>query len=424
MRVLWFVNAPMPGHMAMVGRRMETTGWWMVSLLKELMRYRHFQFIVVCESGIFNQYCEEVHDNVTYVGIPEQNIFRRLAANQNGVSIIVARLLLIGAAFTAAACLKGRNNYVDIIRRYEPDLVHVHGTEKPYALAKQLCPDVPFLVTIQGILDVYRQYYWADLPWRERLKYPQLMADYLGMQRYSVIEREIFRCNQNFGGRTFWDRAHVLRMNSQACYFNIGEMLREDFIGSRWRSSNAVKGRIYTTTTPRTYKGIHILIEAIAILRMTMPNIHLRIGGPIGKHGWSRRMRRLAASRGLSDCVEFLGYVDTSQIVENLQECQVYVLPSFIENSPNSLAEAQAMGVPCVSSYCGGVPSMIEEGETGLLFNCGDSAVLAEKIRTLMNDEQLATRLSMCGRKVAHARHESSGVVSGLRFAYSELTGL
>ena len=82
----------------------------------------------------------------------------------------------------------------------------------------------------------------------------------------------------------------------------------------------------------------------------------------------------------------------------------VYVMPSAIENSPNSLCEAQILGVPTVASYCGGIPSLVEDGKTGYIYRYEEIEILAQTIVRLFAQKDIA-ELSYNERQIALARH-------------------
>ena len=85
---------------------------------------------------------------------------------------------------------------------------------------------------------------------------------------------------------------------------------------------------------------------------------------------------------------------------------QVFVAPSLIENSSNSLAEAMLAGVPCIVSLAGGMISMVKDQTTALCFPPGDYAMLAECLRMLFLDPVLAKRLAANAQVIAHMRHD------------------
>jgi len=81
------------------------------------------------------------------------------------------------------------------------------------------------------------------------------------------------------------------------------------------------------------------------------------------------------------------------------------VLPSLIENSPNSLAEAMLLGVPSIAAYVGGVPDMVERDLSCLLYPPNEVAVLADHIMNIFASDELAIRLSTNGQEIAHRKY-------------------
>ena len=97
----------------------------------------------------------------------------------------------------------------------------------------------------------------------------------------------------------------------------------------------------------------------------------------------------------LEDCIHFTGILNEKQIVDELKKSHVMVLPSTIENSPNSLCEAQLVGIPCVASFVGGVPEMLRDGLDGLLYTYNEPLLLAEYIGRIFESDELAERFSL-----------------------------
>ena len=76
-------------------------------------------------------------------------------------------------------------------------------------------------------------------------------------------------------------------------------------------------------------------------------------------------------------------------------QSHVFVCPSFIENSPNSVGEAQLLGIPCIASFVGGVSDMVVDGETGLLYRFEEVEMLAAAVCRIFTDDKFAKRLSV-----------------------------
>ncbi|MCJ7734916.1 MAG: glycosyltransferase family 4 protein, partial [Anaerolineales bacterium] len=80
-------------------------------------------------------------------------------------------------------------------------------------------------------------------------------------------------------------------------------------------------------------------------------------------------------------------------------------LPSHMDNSPNSLAEAMILGLPCIASDVGGIPSMLKDNSEGLIYQHKDIKSLAEKIRYLLNDPRTSQEFGKNARQTALSRH-------------------
>lgn len=95
------------------------------------------------------------------------------------------------------------------------------------------------------------------------------------------------------------------------------------------------------------------------------------------------------------------------RLVELLARSSVFVLPSGIDKSPYSILEAMFAGLPVVSTFVGGIPEMVIDGETGLLVPPDDPAALADAIERLLGDDELRARMGRAGRARAHERFDA-----------------
>jgi glycosyltransferase involved in cell wall biosynthesis len=238
-------------------------------------------------------------------------------------------------------------------------------------------------------------------------------------------------------GRTLWDRAHAVAMDRDVRYYHVGELLRAPFYQARWDCEAVCRHIIYTNSAAYPLKGFHVLLDAAKLLVRDFPDLQIRVPGaalemPAGEAGrWWVRLRPLGyrgylmrriRDLGLAGRVVALGSLDAGQVAAELTQASVFVLPSFVENLSNSRAEATVVGTPCVTAFCGGVQSAVTDEETALCFPPGDAAVLAEQVRRLFRDRELAMRLSASARSVALQRHAPQLVVSQLINAYESET--
>ena len=99
----------------------------------------------------------------------------------------------------------------------------------------------------------------------------------------------------------------------------------------------------------------------------------------------------------------------------------MYVHPSYIDNSPNSVCEAQILGLPVIASEVGGVPSLIEDGVDGILFPSGNAEALVEAICSLAEDAPRRASLGQRARKTALVRHDKETIVKELLQTYAAI---
>jgi glycosyltransferase involved in cell wall biosynthesis len=118
-----------------------------------------------------------------------------------------------------------------------------------------------------------------------------------------------------------------------------------------------------------------------------------------------------AQARALGAPVEFLGVVEQAKLPAVYTSSDVFVLASFTEGHPKVLLEAMACGLPCVASDCAGNRSLITDGETGLLFDPHDPRQLADRLRRVLQDRNLARRMGQAARAMVTERYDLSATV-------------
>ena len=264
----------------------------------------------------------------------------------------------------------------DLVRQWRPDLIHFHGTESAYGLltARGMVA-CPALISLQGLMGPYSEWYHyfgnnslSEIIRMHRwMEIPAMRGHWMrfwNTRKIAKREREIIAGNRFFMGRTAWDRAYIRALNPSAQYFHGGELLRDAFWRKRWNIGRARKRRIVFTNAggyPR--KGIEMLLHSVKLLQSDYPDIEVGIAGGISQRsGYGRYLRGRIAELG-NAAIE-LGPLSAEEMVKELISSHVFVSASFIDNSPNAVCEGQLVGMPVISTYTGGVPSLIEDGRT------------------------------------------------------------
>jgi len=418
MRVLWFVNASFPAVDKRLGRpEYVGTGWWMKATLVEMVKRESLEIAIAWASDGIQKFEKFQEDNITYYLIPQHPLPLKGGTKLSRIWPNVVRNLNLVRQH------KFTNELKDCVRAvddFKPDLVHIWGTENFYGLISRKT-DVPVLIKFQGLLSVIKDDYWGGVSWWRCAFMLNEMLYYLDIRKRAKNELTILKTSKYFEGRTFWDQSHLREHNPTADYYDVPEMMRPSFYEAAWSIENIKRHSVYITARSMPLKGNDCLIKAIGIARQFIPDIKLRIGGHIENSGFGKYLKSLVADLGLHDCVEFLGPLSESQIIKELLSAHVYVLSSYIENSCNSLMEAQIVGVPCVAAYVGGVTSLMTDNVNGLFFHKGDSATLAMSICKIIDDDRLASILSREARAFALSRYAKDSIVNGTLAAYKTI---
>jgi colanic acid/amylovoran biosynthesis glycosyltransferase len=179
--------------------------------------------------------------------------------------------------------------------------------------------------------------------------------------------------------------------------------------------------RILTVGRLVPKKGMDVLLYAMAMLKRTHP-IRLWIAGD----GPQRiRLECLAAQLGLSEMVVFLGWVKHSEIADCMAQAHLFTLASRTdpeteetEGTPAVLLEAQARGLPIVSTYHADIPSIVRDGEAGVLVPEGDVDALATALDELLHHPERWAALGRAGHAFVESQHGMHRVCARLEQIY------
>lgn len=168
-------------------------------------------------------------------------------------------------------------------------------------------------------------------------------------------------------------------------------------------------------------KGVHVLIDAIAQARQSIPDIQCVVVGKLAERGYTRFIRRQIERLGLEDHVLLAGILPYEEIVAWYQSADLFVLPSLsgpshFEGFGLVILEANACGVPGIGSRASGSESAVEDGLSGFLVEQRDPAALAGRIVEVLGDDALRARLSQGARAFAQAHSWSASAADLLRF--------
>lgn len=126
-------------------------------------------------------------------------------------------------------------------------------------------------------------------------------------------------------------------------------------------------------------KGAEYLIEAFSLIKKDFPDFKLVLVG-----------------EGMPE-----GRLPLAEVKNRMRDCYCLAVPSLSEGLPRVIMEAMALGKPVIASRVGGIPELVKDGENGFIFEAKDSRGLAEKLRILLSDQDLAATMGKNGRRFA-----------------------
>lgn len=150
-------------------------------------------------------------------------------------------------------------------------------------------------------------------------------------------------------------------------------------------------------------KGQAGLLQAFAEASNDIPGLQLLF---VGEGPEGDRLQAMARELGVADKVEFPGRRGETETLRNIADSDILVLPSFMEGLPIVLMEAMAIGTPVIASRVAGIPELVADGESGLLFTPSNWYELAACIRRLASDEELRTSLAEKARIAVRAEFD------------------
>lgn len=412
MNVLWITNILFPEADAILNgnNELRASGGWMLGLANALQQVENIKLYVASVSNKVKELTIIRGTQIVYYVIPYGKGNRRI-----------------------------NNSYIpfwkQIYREIEPDIIHVHGTELSQGFScLKACGNNKVVISIQGLTSACSKYYNSDISIIDVLRNTtfrdiirgNILSEKKEYSKRAVYEREMIRISKYVIGRTSWDYARVYGINPYIKYYHCDEILRDEFYDdSIWNHHNCIKYSIFISQASYPIKGLHQLLKAMPIILQNYPNVTIRIAGGniINKNilrltGYGNYIKKLIKKHNLENRISFLGNLNALEMKNEYLNCNVFICPSSIENSPNSLCEAQILGVPCVASYVGGIPDLMKGAESQL-YRFEEVEMLARKVCTIFENENVYDRERL--RIAARKRHNVEKNIRELLLCYNEI---
>lgn len=403
MRVLWI--SPNGGNFN--SQNLKGTGGWIPSLQNALSSIKDLHLAI---AFVNNDYDSKVVGNdATYYPIKREkrsNISKLIARYTNGQQKEEKSYI---------------NRFIEIIEDFKPDLIHIWGVENFYSRIA-MHTDIPCVIHIQGIATSCVNAYMPPCFSISQLKKADSFLNCM-LKRclYNAFQQLVTRAENEIEvskvvkywiGRTEWDRKTIAVLSPDSTYFHCDEVLREDFFEGSWQYKQRDKIVIQSTIADVPYKGIDIVLKTARILKELGVDFIWNVCGVGTNSRWTEYCSKKLNIVPNDVNVVLHGSVENSILKGMLLDCDVYFHSSYIDNSPNAVAEAQLLGVPAIAMNVGGLETMLQN-QTGLLIQANDPFIAAYSI-VEMKREDVATRYSDSAKVEVTKRHDKEKIVCTL----------
>ncbi len=170
----------------------------------------------------------------------------------------------------------------------------------------------------------------------------------------------------------------------------------------------------------RPRKGTEVLLEALKILKDNKSPVRLRAVGPFQTEAYQEEVLAKVEELGVGDMMEWTGF--QTDVNEQLAAMDVFVLPSLYgEGLPMVVLEAMANAVPVVASNVEGIPEAVRDGVDGMIFEAGDAEDLANKLSSLVGNEQLWESMSRSALERQRTKLSNRSMAQGVATVYDGL---
>ncbi len=406
MRVLWLCNIMLPFIAEHIGVKASNREGWLTGLAGRFQNDTGENQITLGICFPVNTGNGDVQgeiDGITYYGFYEN----------------VAKETEYGKTLDASM--------LRILADFRPDIVHIFGTEFPHTLAmvKAFHDPAHTLIGMQGVCAACAEHYFDGIPpyiryrytLRDILKFDNIRSQQKKFRIRAAREAQAIKGVDHVTGRTSLDREVTAAIHEGIHYHFMNETLRSNFYDKMWNLNDCERYSIFLSQGDYPLKGFHYMLQALPVIKKVYPETHVYIAGnQITKHDtWQSRWKlssygkyllQLMCENELEDSITFLGMVDSQEMCRQMLRAHVFVSPSTMENSPNSVGEAMLLGLPVVASSVGGVASMLTHEEEGFLYPVNEVNLLANYVCKIFSDDMIAMHLSEQARARAVKTHD------------------
>lgn len=372
-------------------------------------------FAMKHEKNVRTDYSKYFVENIDYETVIKKSIFAK-----------------IHAFFKIIYSLEARNKLLKLITRENPDIAHVHkfsNTLTPsilYALKKK---DIPVVQTLHDYRTVCPSYNLYDFNKSE------VCEDCKGHKYFNAVRRRCQKSSYLIGLNIALESYlyHFLKTYESTIDLFISP---SDFLMKKMiefgidrdkviHIPNFVFSNKYTPNFNNSnyilyfgrlekHKGVQTLIAAMKHAK----TLKLYV---VGEGTFRNELEKYVKKNNIRN-VMILGFIARKKLIELIRDSLLTVLPSeWYENCPMAVLESFALGKPVIGTRIGGIPDLVDNGSTGLLFEAGNVDDLAEKIQYLLDNKKLIVEMGRNARKMIEEKYNENIHYNRLMEAYKKV---
>jgi len=327
------------------------------------------------------------------------------------------------------------SNIIEIVADFQPDIIHVFGTENIFGRVQDHF-DIPVVIHMQGLINPYLNAYYPPgisplsfyFNWKNFIDHLLGRSVPFAFKKFkdrAKNEKEILNNVKYVMGRTHWDKMVSELYNPAVNYYHINEVLRPCFYDhQKIKYDTTSNGKLIITSTISStiYKGIDLILKTAKFLTEEVKiDFSWNLIGLDENDMFANHFKKKLNIEYGKIGIKFLGVKEENELLQNLSRSHLFVHPSYIDNSPNSICEAQMIGLPVIACDVGGVSSLISNGETGYLIPSNGVHELASKIIFLYKNKKLLKTMGFKARDQAIIRHDKQVILKSIISCYDQI---
>lgn len=416
MKILWITNIPI-GKSGDLFYNQKKTGLWMDVCLNEISQLKNIDLFIVTSGD--TSFIKKAQDKkVIYYLIPGGDAIRKYRVNSKK-NIKLMNML---------------------INEVQPDLIHIWGTEGNIGeTIINLKTKIPIIITMQGFLYSISKHYFDGIHFHEVLKMisvrnilkrDSVISKSRSIKKQVIVEKKLISNSDCILISNDWGESMLQVISPNTRYLSLLLPINKLFLSGKWKNNN--NHTIICNAPYAPFKGFHILLKAMSLVKKDFPNAILLVPGAfqpqtdkfldyLKRDGYSQYIFTKIKKYNLIENVIFLGQLSQEDLKVKMEESQIFCMSSAIENHASTLMEAMSIGMPCVTSEVGGISEYVIHGENALSYRYEEYEHLAFYIKKLFTHSNLRNKLSSNAKLTISNLYDEYNIGDKLNDVYKTL---